>query len=59
MKVKAKVAVFYKGKRYEVDDALEINKESFDEHLFDEVEEVKTTKKKVTKEAEIIGEEES
>lgn len=59
MKVKAKAAVFYKDKRYEVGDTLEISKESFNEHLFDEVEEVKTTKKKVTKEAEISGEEES
>lgn len=51
MKAKAKVAVFYNEKRYEIGETLEIKKDYFDENLFEEIEET-TTKKKAAKEAE-------
>lgn len=45
MRVRTKTAVFYNGERYEKEKELDIKKEAFDDNLFEDLEEKKTTAK--------------
>lgn len=45
MRVRTKKAVFYNGERYEKEKELDIKKEAFDDNLFEDLEEKKTTAK--------------